>query len=382
MSDPRLPSEATPASLPPQPPLPPAAPAAAVAPRRSRRWWVAGGVLHALLALAALALAWRTQERVQTLEQELVRRQTASAGQATEAHLMAKQARESAQEAGAKVALLEERVAESTMQRSQLEGLIQSLARSGQESLLVDIEGGIRVAVQQTAITGSAEPLVAALTAADERLARTEQPRFENIRRAIARDLDRIRSVGVADIASLAIKLDEAVRLVDDAPLRVIDAPATAATRAALLAEAASASAETASASPAAASENMWAWLPASADDWWRSVWQEARGLVRVTRIDRPEAMLLAPEQSFFLRENLKLRILNARVALQSRQFDTARADLQEAASATQRYFDADARKTLLLGELLRSVAAQAGEANLPRPDETLTALDAAAQGR
>ncbi|WP_292442252.1 uroporphyrinogen-III C-methyltransferase [Methylibium sp.] len=375
-----------------------------MAPRRSRRWWLAGGLLLALLALAALALAWRTQERVQTLEQELVRRQTASAGQATEAHLMAKQARESAQEAGAKVALLEERVAESTMQRSQLEGLIQSMARSGQESLLVDIEGGIRVAVQQTAITGSAEPLVAALTAADERLARTEQPRFENVRRAIARDLDRIRSVGVADIASLAIKLDEAVRLVDDAPLRVIDAPATAATRAALLADApvsatpsaASAPAPVASAppaapsvppaaasaSPAAGSENMWAWLPANAGDWWRSVWQEARGLVRVTRIDRPEAMLLAPEQSFFLRENLKLRILNARVALQSRQFDTARADLQEAASATERYFDADARKTLLLSELLRSVAAQAGEADLPRPDETLTALDAAAQGR
>lgn len=352
-------------------------------------------LLLALLALAAVALAWRTQERVQTLEQELVRRQADSAGEATEAHLIAKQAREVAQEAAAKGALLEERVAESALQRSQLEGLIQSLAHSREESLAADIEAGLRVAVQQTAITGSAQPLVGALTSADERLARAEQPRLENVRRAIARDLERIRSVGVADIASLAIKLDEAVRLVDDAPLRVIDAPATAATRAALLAETPVSAAPPAASAPAAsvpdaaasapllaASENLWAWLPASADDWWRSIWQEARGLLRVTRIDRPEAMLLAPEQSFFLRENLKLRLLNARLALQSRQFDTARADLQAAANAVERYFDDDARKTMLLAEMLRSVAAQAGEARLPRPDDTLAALSAAAQER
>jgi uroporphyrin-3 C-methyltransferase len=375
-----------------------------------------------LLALAAAALAWRTQERVQTLEQELVRRQAASSEQATEAHLIAKQSREGALEAAAKVALLEARVAESAIQRSQLEGLIQSLARSREDSIVTDVESSVRAAVQRAAISGSAEPLVAALTAADERLARTEQPRFENLRRAIARDIDRIRSVAVADIASLAIKLDEAVRLVDDAPLRVIDAPATAATRAALLADgalvepAASAPVMAAASEPATAgasgpatesiaapvpapepaapepapsaapttspSSGLWNWLPESSGDWWRSVWQEARGLLRVTRIDRPEAMLLAPEQSFFLRENLKLRLLNARLALQSRQFDTARADLQTAAAAIERYFDGDARKTVILAELLRSVAEQVGQSGLPRPDDTLTALDAAAQGR
>lgn len=385
MSDPRLPFEATPASPAPESPLPPAAPAAAVAPRRSQRWIYVGWLLLALLALGAVALAWRTQERVQTLEQELVRRQTTSAEQATEAHLIAKQAREGAQDAAAKVALLDARVAEYAVQRSQLEGLIQSLALSREETLVTDIEGGIRAAVQQTGITGSAQPLVAALTAADERLARTEQPRFENVRRAIARDLDRIRSVGVADIASLAIKLDEAVRLVDDAPLRVIDAPATAAARSALLADTPVAQPQAppaAEPAPAASPDGAWGWVPAGAGDWWRSVWQEARGLLRVTRIDRPESMLLAPEQSFFLRENLKLRLLNARLALQSRQFDTARVDLENAAGAIERYFDADARKTVLLAELLRGVAAQAGQAGLPRPDDTLAALDAVAQGR
>jgi 2-dehydro-3-deoxyglucarate aldolase/4-hydroxy-2-oxoheptanedioate aldolase len=44
--------------------------------------------------------------------------------------------------------------------------------------------------------------------------------------------------------------------------------------------------------------------------------------------------MLIAPEQAFFLRENLKLRLLNARLALLSRQFDTAQADLSDALAA------------------------------------------------
>lgn len=376
MSDLRQPEEATPAS-PPIPPVNSEPAASRAAPRRSRRAAYLAVLLVTLVALAALALAWRAQERVQTLEQELVRRQADSAGQATEAQLVAKQARERAHEAGAKVALLEERVAESALQRGQLEGLIESLSRSREESLVADIEANLRVALQHSAITGSAEPVVAALNGAEERLARAEQPRLESVRRAIARDLDRIRAVGVPDIASLAIKLDEAVRLVDEAPLRVIDAPLTVAPvdTAVPAPPAAPAPAEPASA-------GRWDWLPASAGDWWRSVRDEARGLLRVTRIDQPEAMLLAPEQSFFLRENLKLRLLNARLALQSRQFDTAQADLQSAAGATERYFDASARKTQLLVELLRSVAVQAQQAGMPRPDDTLAALDAAAQGR
>ena len=77
----------------------------------------------------------------------------------------------------------------------------------------------------------------------------------------------------------------------------------------------------------------------------WSRAWStSAQSLVRVTRIDQPEAMLVAPEQAFFLRENLKLRLLNARLALLSRQFDTAQADLRDAQLALDRYFDRSSR--------------------------------------
>jgi hypothetical protein len=92
------------------------------------------------------------------------------------------------------MSLLEARVAETSLQRTQIEELIQSLARSRDENVLADVDAAIRVAMQQTAITGSSEPLVVTLKQADERLARFNQPRLERVRRAMAQDLETRRS--------------------------------------------------------------------------------------------------------------------------------------------------------------------------------------------
>ncbi len=348
--------------------------------KRYASWLVAAVVLLLILALASLVVAWRAQERVKNIEQELVRRQQDSQGQVNEARLLAKQAQDTSRESAAKVALLEARVAEVAVQRGQLEDLIQSMSRSRDENLVVDVEAGIRVAQQQSTITGSAEPLLAVLKQADERLARVNQPRLEGVRRAIARDLDKVRAVGVADINSLVIKLDEAVRLVDELPLlssaEQRSGAATATATAAPVKTAASAVA-----SPATATD----WAKTWRDGWAAAsnrVWLEAKSLIRVTRIDQPEAMLLAPEQAFFLRENLKLRLLNARLALLSRQFDTAQTDLLSAQNSIDRYFDRTARRTGLASDLVKQVAAQARQVTLPRPDDTLAALATASAGR
>lgn len=353
--------------------LPPAVP------RTADRLQTPALLLALLIAVAAMAVAWIGQQRVRSLEEELVRRQQSSSEQSAEAQLLARQSQELSRDAVAKTALLESRVAELSVQRTQLEELIQSLSRSRDESLLVEIDAGVRVALQQTAVTGSATPLVVALKSADERLARVNQPRLEVVRRAIARDLDRIKAVSVADIATLAGKLDEAARLVDEAPLLAVETPraASADTRTARPAGAAPRPAAAGS-EPAPAASDTLAWLPAAGGEWLRGFWSEARGLLRVTRIDQPEAMLLAPEQRFFLRENLKLKLLNARLALLSRQFETAQSDLRSAQGAIDGYFDRSARRTLVLAETVRSVATQARQAGVPRPDDTLAALAAA----
>jgi uroporphyrin-III C-methyltransferase len=345
--------------------------------RWSPPWAWIFGVLLTVVSLLSLSFAWKAQQRGVSLEQTLVARQEAIQKENTQSQILAKQANDKVLEAAAKVALLEARVAEVAVQRGQVEELIQSLSRSRDENVLVDIEAGIRVALQQSAITGSAEPLVAVLKQSDERLVRYNQPRLEGVRRAIARDLDKVKAVSVADVSLLSIKLDEVVRLVDDLPL--LSRPEFRPTHPPVAKDSKQAGAIQSAAPIDWTSRSGWA------EAWSRAyghVVGEARSLVRVTRIDHPEAMLLAPEQAFFLRENLKLRLLNARLALLSRQFETAQSDLQLVLLSLDRYFDRQNRRTQSASEVVRGVAAQSRQVVVPRPDNTLAALSAAGASR
>ncbi len=381
------------------------------------RWvpWLLG--LLFALAVGATTLAWSTQQRLKAIESQLVKRQQDSAVDAGEARTLARSADSLARESAAKVSLLDARVAETVMHRSQFEDLIQSLSRSRDENVLADVDSAIRVATQQTAITGSAEPLVQVLRQADERLARHNQPRLERVRRAVAQDLERTRAAGVMDLSVLTIRLDDVMRQVDELPL--LAEPGSGAARAARAAEVAGGSpaagpAPAANARPGAAVPTAPAGsassavarvapgkgpgiVPAAAPSgatgdtpmalgWLGQMaeifWHEARSLLRVTRIERPESMLLAPDQAYFLRENLKLRLLNARVALLSRQFETAQADLREAQLALDRYFDRSAKRTQSVSASVAQVLAQARSIVVPRPEATLAAIAAAAAGR
>jgi uroporphyrin-3 C-methyltransferase len=374
----------------------PAATAPAVQAGRPSPWQA-----WALLAVGALAAAgiwtsWSAQQRVATLEAELVKRQQDSQTQAQEARLLSGQAQEQAREAAAHTTLLETRLAEVALQRTQVEDLVKSMSRSRDENLLVDIEASLRVAIQQSVMTGSAEPLVASLQTADDRLARAQQPRLETVRRAVAKDLDRIKATRTADLSTLAIRLDEAIRLIDDMPLiseRALPGSGTSPNTGTSTSKAVSPGKGKATGQAVAVATGDGSHAAESAPGWsdqflaWGRqagtvVWQEARTLVRVTRIDRPEAMLIAPEQAFFLRENLKLRLLNARLALLSRQTPTALSDLQAAQNMVNRFFDGQSRKAKILDGLLTEVLTQGAQTQTPRPDDTLAALTTLAATR
>jgi uroporphyrin-3 C-methyltransferase len=237
---------------------------------------------------------------------------------------------------------------------------MQSLSRSRDENLLVDIESALRLAQQQAQLTSSAEPLLAALRSADQRLERSGQPRLSRVRAAIARDIGRIKGTSVSDVPGLLVKLDELARAVDELPMANAVGVAN----------------------PAPAARKP-ANTPAQ---WWERAWfeilEEARGLVRVSRIDQPEAVLATPDQAFFLRENLKLKLLNAKLGLLSRQTESARADVAAAAAALRKYFDPAARRTQAAANLLQQVQAQLRTVELPRIDETLAVLATAAAGK
>lgn len=328
------------------------------APRGPSRLWLSVLSLLVLLSLAVGVLLWQKLSRIQ---EQLARQSAESGAQAVEARAVAKAAQELAQQTAARQALADARVSEVALQRSQLEELMQSLSRSRDENLVVDIESAVRLALQQSQLTGTVEPLLAALKTAEQRVSRVAQPRLAPLQRAIVRDMDRIKALSVTDTPGLLAKLDDLLRLVDDLPVVNAVAPVPAGARGAPAPDA-----------PAAT--------------WWQRsldvVRREAERLLRVSRIEQPEAALLSPEQSFFLRENLKFKLLNARLGMLARQFESSRADLQAASAALNKYFDPASRKTQQAAGLLQQVQGQMKTAELPRVDDTLAALATAAAGR
>jgi uroporphyrin-3 C-methyltransferase len=316
------------------------------------------GLAVAVVSLVAVITLW---QKLANIQEQLARQSQDAGTQAIEARALAKQAVELARETAARHAVTETRLGEVAMQRSQVEELVQSMSRSRDENMLVDIESGLRLAQQQAQLTGSVEPLVAALRGADQRLERAGQPRLSRVRAAVARDIERIKLSGVTDVPGLLVKLDEVARQVDELPL----ANAVAASGAA-----------GSPARPASEAPLSW-WQRALAE-----VREEARSLLRVSRVDQPEAVLLAPDQSFFLRENLKLKLLNARLALLSRQIESARADVMAADSSLRKYFDTSSRRTQAAAAQLQQVQGQLRVVELPRIDETLAVLATTAAGR
>ena len=377
------PSPDLPAAAPPEAAFAAAASAAAPAPSDAPGTAPASKVvLYTMAALAALAtvavaglassaLLW---QKLSTIQEQLARQSADAGTQAIEARTIALQAQEQARDTATRVTVAETRLNEVALQRSQLEALMQSLSRSRDENLVVDIESALRLAQQQAQLTGSLEPLVATLKSAQQRIERAAQPRLAPLQRALERDLQRITSASVTDTAGLLARLDDLVRQVDDLPVQNAVAQAAATRRL----QARHATHDAAQAASGAAQ----AWWQTALQRSWEVVRDEVRGLVRVSRIDQPEAILLAPDQAFFLRENLKLKLLNARLGVLARQFDSARADLAAASAAINKYFDPASRRTQSAATVLQQAQAHLKTAELPRLDETLSALATAAAGR
>jgi len=360
----------------------------------SRSWALVVLVLALAGALGCLLL-W---QKLSHIQEELARRSTDTGTQAIEARTLARQAQESSRELAARLAVTENRLSEVSLQRGQLEELMQRLSRSRDDYVVIELEANLRLAQQQAQLTGSAEPLLAALKSAEQRLARAAQPRLTPVQRAIAKDAERIKSAALTDVPAMLLKLDELVRQIDELPvandlvLGVSQATATAAVPAVKDSPTASTSPTqptppTAVAVADADRSGFSRFFDPQALSHWsglvlQGLREDAQSLLRVSRIDRPEAALLAPEQSYFLRENIKLKLLNARLALLSRQTDAARSDLASVQDSLTRYFDASSRKTQAAKALLQQTQAQLRTGELPRFDETLAALATAAAGR
>ncbi|MEG0922473.1 MAG: uroporphyrinogen-III C-methyltransferase [Comamonas sp.] len=342
--------------------------------------WVWTSIVLGVAATVAIASSVMLWQRLNNIQQQLALQSADSRGQAVEARTLARQAEEASRDTASRTSVLEARVGEVALQRGQLEELIQSLSRNRDDNLVGDLEGAIRFAMQQGQLSGSPDPLVSALKMAQQRVAASAQPRLAPLERAMARDLDRIAASKSLDTAGLLARMDDLLRQVDELPLQ--NDVATPPTRRTPPPRNKDAQHSHSNTSDADTTDVPPSWWSTALNSVWNAVHDEARSLVRVRRIDYPDAVLLSPNEAFFLRENLKLRIMNARLALLARQMTASRNDLAAAGEAVHKYFDTSARRTQAAAQQIQQLQQAMRDVEIPRANDTLAAIATAAAGR
>lgn len=311
-------------------------------------------VLALLVAVAAVGFAtWQwfdSRGRIDSLQQEMARRLAETEAAGRETRLIAGQSRDVVRDAESRLGQLEARMIETQNQRLALESLYKEMSSSRDEWALAEVEQVLLIANQQLQLAGNVKSALIAMETADARLARLDRPQLTQLRRTINRDIERLKAAPHVDVIGMAVHLDHIASTVDVLALSMDGRPPRAETPASQV--------------PA----GFWAKL-------WKETVQDFRDLIRIQNSQKPETPLVAPAQAYFLRENLKIRLLGARLALLARDETGFRADLKAASDWLARYYDADDKSVASAQGAIRQLAQ--AEVSIVLPDISAS-LDAA----
>ncbi|HWH47966.1 MAG TPA: uroporphyrinogen-III C-methyltransferase [Burkholderiales bacterium] len=323
--------------------------AAARPPRVSRL-----AVVALLLALAATTLiAWHwydTRKRFDELRQDVTSRLARTDAVSGETRSLAGQSRDDLRDVVARLGQLEARMVETQNQRLALESLYRDFSGSRDEWVLAEVEQALVIANQQLQLAGNIRAALIALENADTRLARLDRPQLTALRRVISQDIDRLKAAPAVDMVGMALRLDNVMAAIDTLPLAMEERPLPPEDEVAPV------------------SGSFWSNL-------WHETLQDLRRLVRIRNAEKPEAPLLSPEQAFFLRENLKLRLLGARLALLARDQKSFKADLEAASAWLQRYYDSRSKAVTAALSTVKQLGQSEVDIELP---DISASLDAA----
>jgi len=332
----------------------PGAPPPAVSPRVARARWherLDWKWLAAIVLVLILAGGWiDSRMRLGALQEDVARELAVSARAAGEVRDAAAEARQSMRDLEYRIGMLESRLSESQNQRLALEGLYLELSRSRDERVLAEVEQMLLLGSQQLQLAGNLKAALIALESADSRLQRADSTQFESLRRAIARDIERLKTAPFLDVVGISQRLDDLAHGVDEMTLATFERPPSLA--------------------PAAppARDNPLVRMA-------REAWADLKTLVRVQRVESKDVPLVAPDQQFFLRENLRMRLLSARFALLAREEEAFAADVRSAREWLEQYFDARDRRVAAARAALEQLAQTPVEIELPTRLESVDAV-------
>lgn len=338
-------------------------------------------LISGALAVLLATQWWTSQTQISGLREEVARRLQNAETSSSETRIVAKTVQEAFKETQSKVILLEGKQMESQSQQLALEQLYQDLSKNRDEWALAEIEQVLATASQQLQLAGNVQGALIALQNADNRLAKSEKPQFIAIRRAIAKDIERLKSLPILDLTGVALRLDSVIAQVDHIPLWSDEKSVVTATppKTPLRVLPKSSTLNAKSSTGRVGEETAESTWTMRIQDAWQSfsseMMTEIRQLMRVRNVETPDALLLTPSQAYFARENLKLRLLNARLALLSRNEDAFRSDMISAQDAITKYFDARTKQAQTVQALLRQVQGSNLSIEMPTLADSLNAV-------
>src|SRR3989338_556426 len=307
------------------------------------------------LALLTVIFLWQWQSEhraINEMQQQLAKKIAEMDGSGKSNQLLLAQSQEQVRELAAKVATLETRSAESHNQRAALDALYADMSVSRDESALAEVEQMLLIAAQQLQLSANVKVAMIAMQSADARLQRLNRPAFNVLRKAISQDMDKLRALPNVDIAGFSYQLDSLMSSVDELPLAYQQRPTP----------------QMAAQAVSPKDETFWQKLL-------REIVQEIKQLVRIENTGKEEIPLLPPSQEFFLRENLKLRLMAARLALMSRDEESFRQELKTAQLWTARYFAGRSNESVRMLSGLKKLAASSIHIELPDIGPSLQAV-------
>ena len=307
------------------------------------------------LAVVLVVFLWQwfdAHRQIGNMQQELARRLTEMEGNNKASQLLVAQGEESTRELSAKVALLEAHYAEAQNQRAALDTLYQELSSSRDATVLAQVEQMLLIAGQQLQLSANVKAALIAMQQADDYLKRMDRASMNGLRKTIGRDIDKLRALPNVDVPGINLRLDNLIAAVDTLPLaQDIRLPQEART-----------------ATPAVPGESSWQRLL-------HEIWDDAKHLVRIENMQKQDLPLLSPTQIFFLRENLKLRLLSARLALLARDEISFKHDLQAAQQWVTRYFDTESPECAQAAITLQTLRSSSISIELPDVSASLEAV-------
>jgi uroporphyrin-3 C-methyltransferase len=351
-----------------------------VASRAGKKQW-AWAVAFIVVVLVAIALAgglWWQHKQFKAVSASLATQVRSGMAAASQASRQARQALERAGQQSEQLAALRASLEASQEQVHALGQAVQNLSGSGSDVALVnDIDHIVTIANQQLTLNGNVSNAIVALESAQARLARANRPGLASLQQTINGDLDSLRAASVVDVAALTGQLNKLSTLVGQAALLVPDAAAPE-----LVPEnsaAPDAAGSQAQGGTADAALPAWRRALAKVGSWskdaWHSTVDELHQLVSIRRVSDPAALLLSPDQARQLRENLRLRIMTAQLALMMHESTVWQSETRAVEQVLYTRFDNKDPRTRQAAHLATQLAQTKVDVALPTLNNTLRAL-------